>query len=103
VNRIFADVVDLGIDEVDDSRVDVDVAVLDTGIDRQHPDLNVVGGANCLGTTGGGPAWRPSVSATTYRTATTTTITVRMSREPSARSITVSVSSGSPPVHACGR
>ena len=30
-----------------DNRVDADVAVLDTGIDRGHPDLNVVGGYNC--------------------------------------------------------
>jgi len=28
--------------------VDVDVAVIDTGIDLKHPDLNVVGGRNCL-------------------------------------------------------
>ena len=27
--------------------VDVDIAVLDTGIDLTHPDLNVVGGVNC--------------------------------------------------------
>jgi subtilisin len=27
--------------------VDVDVAVIDTGIDTTHPDLNVVGGKNC--------------------------------------------------------
>ncbi|MEW6471118.1 MAG: S8 family peptidase [Actinomycetota bacterium] len=27
--------------------VDVDIAVLDTGIDVDHPDLNVVGGVNC--------------------------------------------------------
>ena len=27
--------------------VDVDIAVLDTGIDADHPDLNVVGGVNC--------------------------------------------------------
>jgi subtilisin family serine protease len=27
--------------------VDVDVAVIDTGIDIDHPDLNVVGGRNC--------------------------------------------------------
>lgn len=27
--------------------VDVDVAVIDTGIDTDHPDLNVVGGKNC--------------------------------------------------------
>lgn len=57
VQRIFANHSTLSIDGTDDYRVDVDVAVLDTGIDRHHPDLNVVGGANCLGTTGGGPPW----------------------------------------------
>jgi subtilisin family serine protease len=31
--------------------VDVDVAVIDTGIDATHPDLNVVGGTNCIGGT----------------------------------------------------
>lgn len=30
-----------------DERVDADVAVVDTGIDATHPDLNVVGGVNC--------------------------------------------------------
>ncbi|HKG56107.1 MAG TPA: S8 family serine peptidase, partial [Candidatus Limnocylindrales bacterium] len=30
-----------------DQRVDADVAVVDTGIDATHPDLNVVGGVNC--------------------------------------------------------
>jgi subtilisin family serine protease len=29
--------------------VDVNVAVLDSGIDASHPDLNVVGGTNCIG------------------------------------------------------
>jgi subtilisin len=49
-----------GIDRVDAERsstrsgdgkgtVNVDVAVLDTGIDTDHPDLNVAGGVNCLG------------------------------------------------------
>lgn len=42
----------IDIDGVDDKRVDVDVAVIDTGIDRQQPDLNVVGGTNCAS---GGP------------------------------------------------
>lgn len=52
----------LDIDGIDDWRVDVDVAVIDTGIDFDHPDLNVVGRADCASgsffssscTTGGG-------------------------------------------------
>lgn len=40
------------IDGVDDVRVDVDIAIIDTGIDDTHPDLNVVAKADC---TGGGP------------------------------------------------
>jgi len=46
----------LTIDGLDDARVDAAVAVLDTGIDREHPDLNVVGGTNCLKYKGNGPA-----------------------------------------------
>lgn len=53
VRRIFADTnAAIGIDGADDVRVDVDVAVIDTGIDLQHPELNVVGGVTC---TSGGP------------------------------------------------
>ncbi|MEX0748333.1 MAG: S8 family serine peptidase, partial [Rhodothermales bacterium] len=53
IRRIFADDnANIGINGSDDSRVDVDVAIIDTGIDFQHPDLNVVGGVNC---SGGGP------------------------------------------------
>jgi subtilisin len=37
----------IGIDGQDDRRVDVDVAVIDTGVDFQHPDLNVGPGINC--------------------------------------------------------
>jgi subtilisin len=49
VRRIFTDAnSDIGIDGIDDQRVDVDVAVLDTGIDGDHPDLNVVDGVTCL-------------------------------------------------------
>jgi subtilisin family serine protease len=49
VDRIFAPANDdLDIDSTDDWRVDVDVAVLDTGIDATHPDLNVVSSINCL-------------------------------------------------------
>lgn len=41
----------LDIDGVDDFRVNVDVAVIDTGVDLDHPDLNVVGYTRCtLGT-----------------------------------------------------
>ena len=48
IQRIFAGGNEnLDIDGSDDFRVDVDVAVIDTGIDWQHPDLDVVGGINC--------------------------------------------------------
>jgi subtilisin len=39
-----------------DTRVDADVAVVDTGIDPSHPDLNVVGGYNC--STSNPDAWQ---------------------------------------------
>ena len=55
VQRIFAGTnASIDIDAIDDYRVDVDVAVLDTGIDFEHPDLNVMGGVNCSG----GPPFR---------------------------------------------
>lgn len=48
IRRVFAPGnAKIDIDGADDFRVDVDVAVIDTGIDWQHPDLNVVGGINC--------------------------------------------------------
>jgi subtilisin len=50
IARIFAlENPNLGIDSRDDWRVDVDVAVLDTGIDAGHPDLNVVARTDCSG------------------------------------------------------
>ncbi|MFZ7112940.1 MAG: S8 family serine peptidase [Desulfatiglandales bacterium] len=50
IERIFADENSkLDIDGTDDYRVDVDVAVIDTGVDFEHPDLNVMGGVNCTG------------------------------------------------------
>ena len=53
IQRIFADTnANLEIDGTDDFRVDVDVAVIDTGVDFEHYDLNVVGGVDC---SGGGP------------------------------------------------
>ncbi|CAN5240973.1 hypothetical protein BH24CHL7_BH24CHL7_01900 [soil metagenome] len=39
-----------------DQRVNVDVAVLDTGVDAAHPDLNVAGGYNC--TSSSRSAWK---------------------------------------------
>src|SRR4029079_17384061 len=48
VQRVFApDNQALDIDGADDRRVDVDVAVIDTGIQVDHPDLKVVGSTNC--------------------------------------------------------
>ena len=38
-----------------DQRVDADVAIVDTGIDKAHPDLNVAGGIDC--TTSTKTAW----------------------------------------------
>jgi subtilisin family serine protease len=58
VQRIFADSnTDIDIDGTDDYRVDVDVAIIDTGIDLEHTDLNVVSSTSCLNTSGGGPPW----------------------------------------------
>jgi len=53
IRRIFAPGnANLDTDGTDDERIDVDVAVIDTGIDLDHPDLNVVGSTNCAS---GGP------------------------------------------------
>jgi subtilisin len=52
VARIFAlENGELDIDGSDDSRVDVDVAIIDSGIDLDHPDLNVnvAKSVNCSG------------------------------------------------------
>ena len=48
VERVHADLSKTAsIDDVDQPRVNVNVAVLDTGIDTSHPDLNVAGGTVC--------------------------------------------------------
>lgn len=50
IQRIFApENGEIDIDGADDWRVDVDVAVIDTGIDIDHPDLNVFRSVNCSG------------------------------------------------------
>ena len=40
--------------------LDVDIAIVDTGIQPDHPDLNVVGGYNCTG--GSTSAWGDGTS-----------------------------------------
>jgi subtilisin family serine protease len=56
VRRIYASSNGIAnIDGVDD-RVDADIAIVDTGVDATHPDLNVVGGINC--STSNPAAWR---------------------------------------------
>ena len=53
IDRIDADLnATAKIDGIDE-RVDVDVAIIDTGIDGDHPDLNVVGGVNFAPNPGG--------------------------------------------------
>ena len=49
INRVNADLSTLAAINGQDQRVNVDVAVIDTGIDSKHPDLNVVGGVNFAG------------------------------------------------------
>jgi subtilisin len=53
VRRMYADTVRARdgkrLIDGNDERVDVDVAVIDTGIDLDHPDLNVVGRTDCSG------------------------------------------------------
>jgi subtilisin family serine protease len=44
----------------------VDVAVIDTGVDARHPDLNVVGGVNCIDKTGDQAALRDGVGHGTH-------------------------------------
>jgi len=51
VKRVFASANStLDIDEVDDHRVNADVAVLDSGIDTAHKDLYVTSLVDCTGT-----------------------------------------------------
>jgi subtilisin family serine protease len=44
----------LDIDGVDDAKVNVDIAILDTGV-ADHPDLNIVSRVNCVEYSGAGP------------------------------------------------
>ncbi len=47
VRRVFGPTSPVAKIDGRDERVDADVAIVDTGIDPLHPDLNVVGGVNC--------------------------------------------------------
>jgi len=47
VRRVFGQRSPIALIDGVDQRVDADVAIVDTGIDPKHPDLNVVGGYNC--------------------------------------------------------
>jgi len=50
INRVEADKnPQADIDQTDDVRINHDVAIIDTGIDKDHPDLNVAGGRNFSG------------------------------------------------------
>jgi subtilisin family serine protease len=63
VQRIFADGNgNIAINGSDDYRVDVDVAGIDTGIDFEHPDLNVAGGVDYTHSESGGPPWMRTFS-----------------------------------------
>ncbi len=48
VNRIDGELNTVAKIDGIDERVDVDIAILDSGIDIDHPDLNVVGGVNTI-------------------------------------------------------
>ena len=50
VRRVFAPLNPIAGIDGSDERVNADVAIVDTGIDKAHPDLNVAGGYNCSST-----------------------------------------------------
>ncbi|MBI2478406.1 MAG: S8 family serine peptidase, partial [Planctomycetia bacterium] len=60
INRIDADLNSTAKIDGIDERVNVDIAIIDTGIDGDHPDLNVVGGQRFYTVTSGPPRNRGS-------------------------------------------
>ena len=97
IHRIFApDNSNITIDGSDDLRIDVDVAVIDTGIDGSHPDLNVVAAPTA-------PRAALSTIPAPTTTATTATATAPTSPAPSAASTTAAARSVSPPARGCTR
>jgi len=71
-----------------DERIDADIAILDGGIQPDHPDLNVVGGQNCVGN---GKSWDDRDGHGTM-----------VAGSPRRRT-TASASSASRPVRGCGQ
>jgi subtilisin len=55
IDRVDADRSNVAAIGRDGGAVDVDIAVVDTGIDPRHPDLNVAGGVDC--SRGDGSSW----------------------------------------------
>jgi subtilisin len=47
-NRVEAELAPIARIDGRDQRVNADIAIIDTGIQPNHPDLNVVGGHNCI-------------------------------------------------------
>jgi subtilisin len=54
IDRIEADNNSIANIDNSDDRVDIDIAIIDTGIDTDHPDLNVYNGRNFAN----GPSWK---------------------------------------------
>jgi hypothetical protein len=68
----------------EDEELDVDIAIIDTGIQPDHPDLRVVGGHNCVpngGTTDPG-AWADVASHGTHVAGIAPTTPTSLSRHP---------------------
>jgi len=55
INRVDADLSPTAAIDGTDTRVDADVAIIDTGIQTNHEDLNVAGGVNCTDTASTAP------------------------------------------------
>ncbi len=66
ISRIQADLNPFAAINSDGGNVDVDVAILDSGVDSDHPDLNVAGGIRFYTITTGPPKNRGSFSDSNY-------------------------------------
>lgn len=66
ISRIQADLNPVAAINSDGGNVDVDVAILDSGVDSDHPDLNVAGGVRFYTITSGPPKSRGSFTDSNY-------------------------------------